>query len=44
MDIKYDMEKNQETYLQIVYEMTEETDDISYKKLCDLFNFFEDFK
>lgn len=41
MDIKYDLEKNNDTYLQIVFELTEETDDISYKKLCDMFNFFE---
>ena len=42
LDIKYDLEKNQDNYQQIVFELTEETDDISYKKLCDLFNFFED--
>jgi hypothetical protein len=40
MDLKYDLEKNQETLDLIILEMTEETDDISYKKFCDLFNKF----
>jgi hypothetical protein len=40
MDLKYDLEKNLECLDLIILEMTEETDDISYKKLCDLFNRF----
>jgi hypothetical protein len=40
MDLKYDLEKNQESLDLIILDMTEETDDINYKKFCELFNKF----
>ena len=42
VDLQYDFEQNQQVYDFIVYELTEDTEEISYKRLSELFNSFED--